>query len=86
MNPTYTTQPIEQATYEATKTMLADPLGRGSLWYGLVAVTEASMIKAALDTTNGNQTEAAELLGLNRATLRSRVERYGLREYGRVAA
>jgi len=41
---------------------------------------EKSLIKQALDMTNGNQTEAARLLGITRHTLIYRMEKYGLKD------
>lgn len=40
---------------------------------------ERSFIAQALERTQGNQSEAARLLGLTRYTLRYRMEKYGLR-------
>ena len=39
----------------------------------------APLISAALAATNGNQIKAAELLGMNRNTLRTRVRDLGIR-------
>ncbi|NJL19298.1 MAG: Fis family transcriptional regulator [Bdellovibrionaceae bacterium] len=39
---------------------------------------ERECILRALQRTNGNQAAAAKLLGLNRATLRKRLDAYGL--------
>ena len=36
------------------------------------------MIRAALAATKGNQIKAAELLGLNRNTLRTKIRTYGI--------
>jgi Fis family transcriptional regulator len=49
-----------------------------NLYDMLLAEVEAPLFKAALEHTNGNQSRAAELLGLNRGTLRKKLKTYGL--------
>ena len=39
---------------------------------------EPPMLEAVLDHTRGNQSKAAEVLGLNRGTLRKKLKRYNL--------
>ena len=39
---------------------------------------EADLIRMALQKTNGNQAEAAELLSLKRTTLSEKIKRYGI--------
>jgi DNA-binding protein Fis len=36
------------------------------------------MVKHALQETRGNQVQAAKLLGITRATLRKRIEKFGI--------
>jgi two-component system nitrogen regulation response regulator GlnG len=45
----------------------------------VIREVEAPLISAALAATNGNQIKAAELLGMNRNTLRARVRDLGIR-------
>ncbi|MFO1089966.1 MAG: nitrogen regulation protein NR(I) [Hyphomicrobiales bacterium] len=49
------------------------------LYDRIIRDVEAPLITAALAATNGNQIKAAELLGINRNTLRSRVRDLGIR-------
>jgi two-component system nitrogen regulation response regulator GlnG len=41
---------------------------------------EREMILNALRETKGNQVQAAKLLGITRATLRKRIEKFGIRQ------
>lgn len=68
---------LEQAAYHLVQQGDATP----QRWYNIIARAEQGAIKAALDLCHGNQTEAAERLGLNRNTFRERIGRYGLRGY-----
>jgi nitrogen regulation protein NR(I) len=44
----------------------------------IVAAVERELIIRALEETGGNQVQAAKLLGMTRATLRKRVEKFGI--------
>jgi Fis family transcriptional regulator len=39
---------------------------------------ERALVEVGLDHTSGNQSRAAEILGITRTTLRNRIRRYGL--------
>jgi Fis family transcriptional regulator, factor for inversion stimulation protein len=39
---------------------------------------EPAMLQTVLHFTQGNQTRAAEILGINRTTLRKKLRQYGL--------
>ena len=39
---------------------------------------EIALLRAVLTYTHGNQSEAAEILGINRGTLRKKLREYGL--------
>jgi len=41
-----------------------------------MSAVERELITRALDETSGNQVQAAKLLGITRATLRKRIERF----------
>jgi len=49
-----------------------------NLYDMLLAEVEAPLLKATLTHTNGNQSRAAEILGLNRGTLRKKLKTYDL--------
>ncbi len=49
-----------------------------NLYDMLLAEVEAPLFKATLAHTQGNQSRAAEILGLNRGTLRKKLKTYGL--------
>ena len=45
----------------------------------VIGTVERSMLSAILHRAGGNQTYAADMLGLNRNTLRSKLSKYGIR-------
>lgn len=47
-------------------------------FYDIIGQVEKSLVREALVATNGNQVKAAELLGLNRTTLRTKIRIYDL--------
>jgi two-component system, NtrC family, nitrogen regulation response regulator GlnG len=49
------------------------------LYDRILAAVEPPLIQAALAATNGNQLKAADLLGLNRNTLRAKIRAHGLK-------
>jgi Fis family transcriptional regulator len=44
----------------------------------VMAEVEAPLLESVLAHTNGNQSRAAAILGINRATLRKKLKRYNL--------
>lgn len=48
------------------------------LYHMVLKEVELPMLKAVLDYTRGNQSKAAEILGINRSTLRKKLEIYNL--------
>ena len=50
----------------------------------LIDEMERLLIGRALEKLNGNQLQTAKLLGITRNTLRSRIEKYGLKPRVRV--
>jgi DNA-binding NtrC family response regulator len=55
-------------------------LARSSGQIDFISTVEKMLIKKALQETKGNQVQAATLLGINRNTLRSKMERYKIRK------
>ena len=52
----------------------------GGLHSMVVSMVERSLLEVALTETNGNQTEAAHILGLNRNTLRRKMKEYAINQ------
>ena len=52
--------------------------GVTNLYALVLAEIEAPLLRCVLEHTGGNQSLAAEVLGLNRGTLRKKMRRYGL--------
>ncbi len=50
----------------------------GDLYQLVLGEVEKPLFEAVLDYTNGNQSEAAEILGINRGTLRKKLRSYNL--------
>ena len=50
----------------------------GDLYQLVLGQVEKPLFEAVLDYTNGNQSEAAEILGINRGTLRKKLRSYDL--------
>jgi len=49
-----------------------------NLHHLILSEVERPLIRTVLSRVNGNQSRAAVLLGITRATLRNRIRRYGL--------
>jgi Fis family transcriptional regulator, factor for inversion stimulation protein len=45
----------------------------------VISHVERAMLASVMTRTNGNQTQAADMLGVNRNTLRSKLNKYGIR-------
>lgn len=49
-----------------------------NLYNMLMTEVEAPLLRATLEYAHGNQCRAAEILGINRGTLRKKLKQYGL--------
>ncbi len=50
----------------------------GDLHQMVMAEVEGPLLAAVMDYTEGNQTKAAQVLGINRGTLRKKLREFGL--------
>lgn len=75
-------QPLREAVEAAIRRYFEHLDGsQASDLYGMVmAEVEAPLFACVLEHTDGNQTRAADVLGLNRGTLRKKLKQYGLIE------
>ena len=52
--------------------------GSGHLYELVINGIEKPLLEMVLNETNGNQTQAANILGINRNTLRKKIQEYNL--------
>jgi len=73
-------KPLSTLTGEALDGYFAKLNGHrpGDLYQLVLGEVEKPLFKAVLEYTNGNQSEAAEILGINRGTLRKKLRSYNL--------
>jgi Fis family transcriptional regulator len=71
---------LSDSVRQAMERYFADLDGHdpGDLYQLVLAQVERPLFEIVLENTRGNVSRAAQLLGLNRATLRSRLKKYGL--------
>lgn len=50
----------------------------GGIWHMVISAVERPMLEAVLERAEGNQSRAADMLGINRNTLRKKIEQYGV--------
>jgi len=72
--------PLRQCVREALDAYLAKLEGEDptDLFRLVMGEVEVPMLEAVLAHTRGNQSRAAQALGINRATLRKKLKLYGL--------
>lgn len=73
-------QPLREAVEVAMRRYFAHLDGESvtDLYAMVLAEVEAPLLTSVMDYVNGNQTRAAEILGLNRGTLRKKLKQYAL--------
>lgn len=73
-------QPLRTAANVSVSNYLADLDGHqpGNLYDMMLGELEQGVFSAVLEHTRGNQSKAAEILGLNRSTLRKKLRAHGL--------
>ncbi len=73
-------RPLRDYTEEALQKYFGELNGHrpGDLYDLVLGEVEEPLFKAVLDYTKGNQSVAADILGINRATLRKKLRHYQL--------
>lgn len=71
---------LRHAVSRSVKLYLKDMNGYNphALYQQILAEVEAPLLREVLDHSGGNRSRAAEILGLNRGTLRKKIEQYRL--------
>ena len=74
------TTPLRTMTAEALDSYFASLNGHrpGQLYDLVMREVEEPLFRAVLDYAEGNQSRAADILGINRGTLRKKLRAYGL--------
>ncbi|MDR5907321.1 DNA-binding transcriptional regulator Fis [Franzmannia qiaohouensis] len=77
---TPTDRPLREAVDVAMRRYFAHLDGESvtDLYAMVLAEVEAPLLTAVMDHVDGNQTRAADMLGLNRGTLRKKLKQYDL--------
>ena len=72
--------PLAEAVRSALARYFRDLDGHspGNLYQLVMDEVERPLLQAAMEHAGGNQTRAARILGINRATLRKKLDRHGL--------
>lgn len=73
-------RPLRLLTAEALRRYFKDLNGHkpGELYDLVLGEIEAPLFETVMQHTDGNQSQAAEILGINRATLRKKLKHYYL--------
>lgn len=73
-------RPLHSAVYVALELYFRDLDGHkpGDLYDMVIAEVERPLLERVMQFTRGNQSKAAEILGINRSTLRKKLSIYAL--------
>ncbi|MEN8109079.1 MAG: DNA-binding transcriptional regulator Fis [Pseudomonadota bacterium] len=73
-------QPIRRSVTSAIELYLDDMNGHDitDLYHVVLSEVEPAILDVVMQYVEGNQTEAAEMLGISRGTLRKKLKLYGL--------
>ncbi len=73
-------EPLRAAARTALDNYFSDLDGQapGNLYEMMVGEVEQALFASVMEHTRGNQSKAAEILGINRSTLRKKLRIYGL--------
>ena len=73
-------QPIRRSVTSAIELYLQDMDGHevNDLYHVMLSEVEPAILDVVMNYVEGNQTEAAEMLGISRGTLRKKLKLYGL--------
>ena len=68
---------VEKSLDEYFRTLDGEP--PHDIYDMVIGHVERTVLESIMVRANGNQTQAADMLGLNRTTLRSKLVKYGIR-------
>jgi len=73
-------QPIRRGVQSALELYLRDMSGHdvNDLYHVVLSEVEPAILNVVMHHVEGNQTQAAEMLGINRGTLRKKLKQYQL--------
>jgi Fis family transcriptional regulator len=74
------TEPLRQCVLDAMQRYFSNLDGHGAsnLYRLVMDEVEAPLLESVMQYTGGNQTQAANLLGISRSTLRKKLSQYGI--------